>query len=379
MPDDSPPTLRRIECESAIALDSIPKGRSSALAAIPWNPAGLLPICHFHAGEAYPDTMELKHLRYFTAAVEQGSLQGAAEKLNVAQPALSRRVRDLELGMGCDLLTRNSRGIVPTPAGLAFYRDAVRLLEDLAIATQRARRLGLEQGRGIRFGLAQGSARRYAFLGEALAGASGTAYSRGLSADLLADLREGTLDLALLYEHRPDSPLLAERLVHRERFVLAAHPSHPLAGSGAGSGSGPAQLTDLAGQPLVWLARADLADGLNPLAVQLRRHGLEPVVGQLVDSPEEQLEITIASCGACLTPASTIAATPPGQLCFRALPSLSITVDLTLAWRRPPTSNAVQGLLDRLDAAIDRHQATITTGDADWTRLDGQPLFVLPG
>jgi len=321
--------------------------------------------------------MELKHLRYFTTAVEQGSLQGAAEKLNVAQPALSRRVRDLELEMGCDLLTRSSRGIAPTPAGLAFYRDAVRLLEDLALATQRARRLGLEQGRGIRFGLAQGSARRYAFLGEALAGASGTAYSRGLSADLLGNLREGTLDLALLYEHRPDSPLLAERLVHSERFVLAAHPAHPLAGSGFGAG--PAQLTDLSGQPLVWLSRTDLADGLNPLAVQLRRHGLEPVVGQLVDSPEEQIEIAIASRGACLTPASTIAATPPGQLCFRALPSLSITVDLTLAWRRPPTNIAVQDLLDKLDSAIDRHQATIATGTAEWTRLDGQPLFMLPG
>ena len=317
--------------------------------------------------------MELKHLRYFTAAVEQGSLQGAAEKLNVAQPALSRRVRDLELEMGCDLLTRSSRGIIPTPAGLAFYRDAVRLLEDLALATQRARHLGLEQGRGIRFGLAQGSARRYAFLDEALAGATGTAYSRGLSADLLAHLREGRLDLALLYEHRPDTPLLAERLVHREHFVLAAHPAHPLAQPG------PAQLTDLTGQPLVWLARADLADGLNPLAVQLRRHGLEPVVGQLVDSPEEQIEIAISSRGACLTPASTIAATPPGQLAFRALPGLSITVDLTLAWRRPPASAAVQGLLDELHRTIDRHQSTIAANAAGWTWLDGQPLFELPG
>ena len=316
--------------------------------------------------------MELKHLRYFTAAVEQGSLQGAAEKLNVAQPALSRRVRDLELEMGCDLLTRSSRGIVPTLAGLAFYRDAVRLLEDLALATQRARRLGLEQSRGIRFGLAQGSARRYAFLGEAVAGASGIAYSRGVSANLLVALREARLDLALLYEHRPDSPLLAERLVHRERFVLAAHPAHPLARRG------PAQLADLSGHPLVWLARADLPDGLNPLAVQLRRHGLEPVVGQLVDSPEEQIDITLASCGACLTPASTIAATPPGQFIFRALPNLSATVDLSLAWRRTHGSTAVQELLDAFDHAIDSHQLTIAAGGTPWTHLDGQPLFALP-
>jgi DNA-binding transcriptional LysR family regulator len=328
---------------------------------------------------AYPHVMDLKHLRYFTAAIEQGSLQGAAEKLNVAQPALSRRVRDLELEMGCDLLTRSSRGIAPTPAGFAFYRDSIRLIEELNLATQRARRIGLEQGRGIRFGLAQGSARRYAFLGEALAaentrhGASGTAFSRGVSVELLSSLRDGTLDIALLYEHRPDSPLLAERLIHRERFVLAAHPAHPLAQPGA------AQLTDLSGHALVWLARADLPDGLNPLAVQLRRHGLEPVVGQLVDSPEEQIEIAIASCGACLTPASTIAATPPGQLAFRALPSLSVTVDLSLAWRRAHGSAAVQELLEGLDSAIDGHQAAIAGGTAEWTLLDGYPLFALPG
>ena len=96
--------------------------------------------------------MELKHLRYFRTAVDEGSLQAAAARLNVAQPALSRRVRDLEALLGCDLLVRGARGVVPTRAGLALYRDTVRLFGDLDEAVQRARRLGLEQGRGVRMG-----------------------------------------------------------------------------------------------------------------------------------------------------------------------------------------------------------------------------------
>lgn len=320
--------------------------------------------------------MDLRHLRYFVAAVEQGSLQGAAQKLNVAQPALSRRVRDLELDLGCELLTRTSRGTAPTQAGLAFYHDAARLLEELDHAITRARRLGHEHG--IRFGLATSSARKYAFLGEALAAFSagkttaGITFTRRLSASLVAALREGTLDAALLYEHRPDAPSIGDRLIHREHFVLAAHPAHPLARSG------PAQIAELAGQPLVWLARSDLPGGLNPLAAQLRRHGLDPVIGQMVDNPDEQVEITLASCGACLTPASTIIAGPPGKLVFRALPGLDMTVDLTLAWRRDAGATAVQELLASLGQAIDRHQSAIAACQADWTHLDGFPLYALP-
>ncbi|MBU6266582.1 MAG: LysR family transcriptional regulator [Sphingomonadales bacterium] len=315
-------------------------------------------------------TMDLRHLRYFAAAVEHGSLQGAAEKLNVAQPALSRRVRDLELELGCDLLERGPRGVTPTPAGLAFHRDISRLLEELGQAAQRARRIGLEHGRGIRMGLATSSARKYAFLGAAHGSAASIAYTRGLSATLVSGLRDGALDVALLYEHRPDSPHLGNRLIHRERYVLAAHPAHPLARPG------PATLAEIATHALVWLARADLPGGLNPLAVQLRRQGLDPMIGQLVDSPDEQVEIALASCGACLTPASTIIATPPGQLAFRALPGLDMAIDLTLAWRNDAPV-PVQALLNELNPQIDRHQAAIAA-TADWTRLDGTALYALP-
>ena len=62
--------------------------------------------------------MELRHLRYFVAVAEAGSLTLAAERrLHTAQPSLSRQIRDLELEVGVDLLARSSRGVVLTTAG----------------------------------------------------------------------------------------------------------------------------------------------------------------------------------------------------------------------------------------------------------------------
>src|SRR5260370_11953238 len=64
--------------------------------------------------------MELRHLRYFIAVAEAGSLTVAAEeKLHTSQPSLSRQIRDLEEEVGARLLTRRARGIELTPAGRA--------------------------------------------------------------------------------------------------------------------------------------------------------------------------------------------------------------------------------------------------------------------
>src|ERR1700730_18395019 len=69
--------------------------------------------------------MELRHLRYFVAVAETGSLTvAAARKLHTSQPSLSRQIRDLEDEVGAELLTRRARGIELTPAGRAFLEHA---------------------------------------------------------------------------------------------------------------------------------------------------------------------------------------------------------------------------------------------------------------
>ena len=86
--------------------------------------------------------MELRHLRYFVAVADAGSLTVAAtRKLNTSEPSLGRQIRDLEDEVGAQLLNRRARGIELTPAGRAFLDHARSVLSQVEAATEAARRL----------------------------------------------------------------------------------------------------------------------------------------------------------------------------------------------------------------------------------------------
>jgi LysR family transcriptional regulator, hca operon transcriptional activator len=85
--------------------------------------------------------MELRHLRYFIAVAEAGSLTVAAEKkLHTAQPSLSRQIRDLEYEVGVQLMSRSVHGIELTAAGRAFLDHARLALTQTEAAAEAARR-----------------------------------------------------------------------------------------------------------------------------------------------------------------------------------------------------------------------------------------------
>lgn len=83
--------------------------------------------------------MELRHLRYFVAVAEESSVGRAARRLNVAQPALSRQIHDLERELGAALFERLPRGIALTDPGRAFLTEAQAMLEHADRAKQAAR------------------------------------------------------------------------------------------------------------------------------------------------------------------------------------------------------------------------------------------------
>ena len=83
--------------------------------------------------------MELRQLRYFVAVAQELSFTKAAAKLHVAQPALSRQIRQLEDELGVRLLERNRRGTHLTDAGRVFFAEACALLEQSARAMTTAR------------------------------------------------------------------------------------------------------------------------------------------------------------------------------------------------------------------------------------------------
>jgi LysR family transcriptional regulator, hca operon transcriptional activator len=85
--------------------------------------------------------MELRHLRYFVAVADAGSLTVAAEqKLHTSQPSLSRQIRDLEQEVGVPLMQRSAQGIELTPAGKAFLEHARMALVQAEAAKEAALR-----------------------------------------------------------------------------------------------------------------------------------------------------------------------------------------------------------------------------------------------
>jgi LysR family hca operon transcriptional activator len=86
--------------------------------------------------------LELRYLRYFIAVAEEGSFSSAAERrLHIAQPSLSRQIRDLELEVGVKLLERKARGIALTAAGRVFLDHARLALLQVEAAGEAARRV----------------------------------------------------------------------------------------------------------------------------------------------------------------------------------------------------------------------------------------------
>src|ERR1700740_732110 len=95
--------------------------------------------------------MELRHLRYFVAVAEEHSFIRAAERLHVAQPALSKQIRDLEVELGTVLFRRGPRGGPPPPAGRAFLVEARHTLEGATRAIASARGAAAGHDAPLRF------------------------------------------------------------------------------------------------------------------------------------------------------------------------------------------------------------------------------------
>lgn len=97
--------------------------------------------------------MDLRQLRYFVAIVEQGSFSKAAATLNVAQPALSLHVRNMEADLGTALLFRSPQGVVATEAGDILMRNARIIIDQFSIAQEEIRGHEAEPAGEVRLGL----------------------------------------------------------------------------------------------------------------------------------------------------------------------------------------------------------------------------------
>jgi LysR family transcriptional regulator, hca operon transcriptional activator len=177
--------------------------------------------------------MELRHLRYFVAVAEEGSLTVAAQKrLHTAQPSLSRQIHDLERELGVQLLIRGPRGIELTAAGRVFLDHARVALLQVEAATEAARRAAQPPRASFAIGFLTGYEMDWlpavmGILRAELPSTEVTIHSQD-SPDLAAGLVRGKIDLAFM---RPEKqpPGLKFTLLRRDPLIVLMPHDHALA------------------------------------------------------------------------------------------------------------------------------------------------------
>ncbi|TWB12794.1 LysR family hca operon transcriptional activator [Nitrospirillum amazonense] len=177
--------------------------------------------------------MELRHLRYFVAVAEEGSLTVAAERrLHTAQPSLSRQIRDLEHEIGAQLLVRSPRGVELTEAGRVFLDHARLALAQVDAAREAARRAAKPLKPLFAVGFLSGQevnwlAATTRVLGTDLQKIDMTVSSEN-SPELADGLATGRLDIAFM-RREPNRPDLDYIQVASEPFVVVMPSDHRLA------------------------------------------------------------------------------------------------------------------------------------------------------
>lgn len=285
--------------------------------------------------------MELRLLTYVVTIAEEGSLSGAARRLHLTQPTLSRQLRELERQVGGALFTRTGRGLSPTPAGEALVRRARTVLAEARAALDEARLAG--QGLSGRFTIT--------FAGSGINGPLGAALGRLRRELPRVDLRlresfndtemsaavlDGHCDLAVQRLPARDARL-ATQVWWREPLTLFLPAGHPLA-----HGSEPAPLSALGQVPLVLWPREVSPRSHDEIVALCHHAGVVPRIGAEGHSVQTLLALVAAGFGAAVLADShrtlrRVGVTPR--------PLAGTSTVLHLVWRADDTGPLLQRVL----------------------------------
>ena len=245
--------------------------------------------------------MELRQLRYFLSVVEHGSMGKAALELGVVTSALSQQISRLESELSTRLLQRTSSGVLPTDAGLAFWRQAqlaLRHIDDAALAARAARLAG-----HVSVGMAPSTA---SVLGVAFMRAMLERYPdvrvrivESLSGYLSSMLSARQIDLAVLFHEEPAQRWSVVSLLDERLFVIG---SSELAGMPSGASVRLGQLGTL---PLILPSEPH---GLRSLLMAaFGRAKYKPKIIAEVDGLALLMDFVRAGLGATIQPGAALA------------------------------------------------------------------------
>ncbi len=288
--------------------------------------------------------MDLKQLEYFVRVAELGSFTRAAIALDVAQPALSRQVRLLEVELRQTLLVRNGRGATPTEAGKLLLAHGRGILHQVERAKEELGRVrGALAGR-VAIGLPPSLARIMAVpltraFRQQLPQAS-LSISEGLSVNMQEWLQTGRIDIAVLYNAQPVPEIEVQPLLEEELWLIQSRPP----GLHENPPPPPIPLRELAEVPLIIPSRPNAIRML--VESELANIGCRPVVALEIDGVPAILELVADGAGAAVLSRNAVASSSrPSAYRLRAItPTLHTRLSLAVSSQRPATLTQQQTL-----------------------------------
>lgn len=293
--------------------------------------------------------MDLKQLEYFVRVAELGSFTRAAAALDVAQPALSRQVRLLEVELRLNLLTRNGRGAAPTEAGKLLLEHGRGILHQVERAREELGRVRGTLAGGVAIGLPPSVAKVMTVplireFRQRMPDAT-LSISEGLSVSMHESLATGRLDIAVLYNASaaPDielTPLLEEPLF----LVQRAKDARP-------GRSRPVPLREVAGVPLVIPTRPNTIRML--VETEMAKLGCRPMVALEIDGVAAILDLVEDGAGGAILSRNAVSTSGrPQAFAMRPIgsPSLHSKLQIAMSSQRPATltQKAVLQLIQQL-------------------------------
>lgn len=288
--------------------------------------------------------MELRHLRYFVAVVEEGSLTTAAElRLHTSQPSLSRQIRDLEYQVGAELLTRSVHGVELTAAGKVFLDYARLALAQVDAAVDAARRAAQPARKTFAVGFQTGHEinwmpRVMHVLRDELKSIQVTVTS-DYSPDLAEALVRGRLDIAFL-RVEPSFDLRYE-IVDHEPLIVLMPSDHRLTAREA------IHPQEFVGE--IFIGGSNKASVLRAVTEDyLRRSGVDVKLDHGVDNMAMAMSLVASTRGLALMPAYAKNLLP-WSVVSRPLEGEAPTIGVAVGYSKANSSPILKLFLSRLE------------------------------
>ncbi len=272
-----------------------------------------------------PTRLDLRHLRYALAVADAQGFRAAAEMLNIAQPAISKAVKDTEVDLGFRIFDRSGPRVIPTPEGVVFLDDARQTVAQFE-RTIRASRQNAAGARGhIIVGYSALATSHQ--ISEAL-----DAFHRSvpgvqvemhvMSTDnMLKNLKSGAIDLGFLLSHPTvGAPGIDQMPVWSSRIGVVAP-----------AGEAPSRVTDLSEMPFVMGLRENWRSWRALLDSACDRAGLTPVVVDEAWDVQVILQRVAERRGVTLFPLS-MADSLPAALELVPIAGLDAEATISMAW-----------------------------------------------